>query len=290
MAKKLTPVALDLPLFGRSTSVPQHTEHVFGTVTPNGGLLSEEVTLPLGAWSGNPRQQGADDPQVDASLLAPRLWHVRMSGKSITRNPGAGLVTPLDPSSVGEPPPAGVQVGGTGWLKAEVALRTQVGFKRFFMDVGESIEFYGTGAALVGLRGAVGMALVTPTNFNTLEASGLVLDARVGCEIVAIEVPLGRRTVRFTQHVAVLISTQVSIDVPRFAKSVAVYQSTAGVAAGAWDRQVGAGAGGTILGTLDFTGRSSRLEDRPIGDETVLRTDLDNAAARLFTLVWEIEP
>lgn len=268
-----------------------HTAHVFGTVTPAGGALIADVDLGVGNWFGKQGPACKGDAQYEESLRGPRLWHIRTSAATVVRIAG-GVVGPLDPAQISPSNvPAGAQLGGSGFLKAEWSLQTDTGFKQFLMDIGEDLEFYGTGASMIRLLAPTGFVLVTPQNQLTAVASaGVVLDTRIGAEVVPIETPIGRSRVRFTQQVAVAAGAQADIDVPRFAKAVTVYQTPAGAASVTWDRQIGAGATGTNVGTLSFTGRTSRLEDTAIGDETVLRTDLDALAARLFTLIWEIEP
>jgi hypothetical protein len=230
-----------------------------------------------------------------------RLWRISTAAQSVYR---FSANEPLSPLSVSEfdafetpgatlPPFSqtfGQGMGGNGWFRLLVRANDNTSNRRFFMDLDESVEIYAYDitALIVGPPNTV--SIVPNLNDAQVESpaqfQGQVVDVRVGASIMPIESPTGLRETRFTQLVTVAAETQGTIAVPRFARAVKIYQSTASASSGPWLRQ----AGVINVGTINFTNRRSDDEDAELGRENALLTDIDALLDRVFVVQWTIVP
>ena len=217
-----------------------------------------------------------------------RLWRVRVSGAELQRF-SAGAVLPLTRSQIlGPATPATTSRGGSVTYKLRVKVCSRSGNYQFFMDSGQPIEVYGN-RIQVAVVGPVNAFEVSPDSVATL--AGVLIDSILGISILAAETPIGQREVRLSQHIHVAAAARPAIAVPEHARSVKVYTGL-GATAG-WTRHIGdptVFAEAIPAGTIDFAAGTSIDASNPVGDETHLRVDLDNANPRFFTIVWTIRP
>lgn len=294
------------PLLGRAGVFAEAKEFQMFAAVRNDALAiitPVEGALVQGpGWYANYLPQTADGPCKDG--LPPyrhrceRLWMVSTAAQSVWRESVNADLTPLTPAqfdsfeTFGSTPPAGALMGGNGWFRLKVKVNDNTGNRVFLMDLDEKVELYGYSvqAELVGPPGAI---LIAPTVNDSQAATpaalrGTVIDLRVGASIQPIESPVGLWSTRSTQLVVVPINTSASVSVPRFARAVKIYQSTAGAAAGPWQRVVGPGA--FNVGVINFAARHSVDEDAELGRESTLLSDVDAASDRVFVVQWTIVP
>jgi hypothetical protein len=225
-----------------------------------------------------------------------RLWRISTATQVVYRISQVAL-PPLTINQInafelpGATLPAGVGaiMGGNGWFRLRVNVSDSTGNRRFFMDLDEKIELYGfdVDTAIVGPANAI---LINPEMSPIPTLAGNLIDARVGASIIPIEAPTGIDSTRYTQIFVVAAGATQVIAVPRFARAVKVYQTTAGAASGPWTRVAGAIGSGINVGTLNFTLRASNDAQAEIGRESHFVTDVAILSPRTFIVQWTIRP
>lgn len=270
--------------------------HVFGSVSPN-REFPQLGYLPI------PEGGNGWWPKCPPSAICARTWLVSTTGDELQRD-SAVAVGPLHESLFlpSNALPAGVSRSiGRTQVKAVITANTGSGERRFFCDVGQAIELQADTVSVDWMAPGnatnqfvdVGMADHRPTPAVT--ATGLVIDARIGCEAAIIENPIGIFEVVFTNHLVVAANTRGTIVVPPFARSVTIYQAaTLGAASVQWEMHYGDPAILAVTvehGTIPFIPGLRKTEPEiDLGDATHLRTDTDANANRFYTLRWTIRP
>lgn len=224
-----------------------------------------------------------------------RLWRIRSSGREVLRFSAENL-TPLPRGQIENPTalPAGATGTPVVHLKKQIKLQSRTATTNIFtLDIGQSIELYGFSVDIDILAplGTAEISTSIPAS-TILTRSGLVIDAVLAVEILALEAPLGQKIARLTQHVFVEADTQVSIPIPNAAIGGRILQTTAGAASPTWTRWIGDPAIHSSLqvGPIVFANRVSEMSSTEIGDCTTLQTDLDAVNDRFYTLIWRIRP
>jgi hypothetical protein len=251
---------------------------LFSSVTTGGEVAVDQATyqqltatLPL----GYPQRFSGGDTGCE------RLWRVRSTGREVLRYSAAG-VNPLPRD----------QIEVTHYKKV-IKLQSRALTTRLTLDIGQTIELYGFSLD-VDILGPPGMAEVSTSVAEslTVERTGLVSDAVLAVEILAIEAPLGNREARFTQHLYVENNTQPVIAIPFGAIGLRVLQTAGGGAATTWNRFIGDPSihSSLAVGQITFTNRISDVRSSEIGDATHIQVDLDAINDRFFTLIWRIRP
>lgn len=296
------------PLLGRAGVFSAAQEYqLFAQLTTTAG----EIVLPdVGqmvsgvGWFAPYLPQTPDGPCGDGMPplrhKCERLWRISTASQVVYRASQVPLI-PLTPSQFdafevfgATLPGNAAQPGGNGWFRLWVRANDATSNRRFFMDLDETVEIYAydVQALIVGPPNAVSIVpndndaqSPTPAMFG-----GTVVDLRVGASIMPIESPTGMRDTRFTQMVVVPQATQAIVTIPRFARAVKIYQSTAGAGAGPWLRMAGSPAIAFNVGQINFTNRRSDTEDAELGRESHLLTDIDALVARTFIVQWTMVP
>lgn len=284
----------DVVLLGRATCMSSfQAPQIFGSFASNAGVPNTWVAqAPLGAvgWAQRVGRGQAGPIQSGRE----RLWRVRSSGLQVLRATGDS-VTPLRREQITNPNqlPAAASRSPILALKKRIKIQGYTEETNITIDIGESIELYGFSVDidLVGPPGTIVVSDGVSTSL-TATATGLVFDAALGVEVLAIEAPLGKKRAKLTQHVPVLLNTQPTIAVPTAATEVKILQTTAGTASTSWNRFVGDPAVHASIqtGPITFTGRISDDRANELGNATHLQTDLDAVNDRFYTLIWTIEP
>lgn len=300
---KIQTVKSVVPLLGRAGRFQQakilqyfaqvrEVANIFPTPDRNvleGGWLSN--------WAPETYEGCDDDKTFFGQSHCERLWRIGTSAQVAYRE-GRGPYAPMTPTQIDGVYNDRIEnfddaiTGGHGYFRIFYELNTSTGRDSFYLDVGERVEVYAyqVNATVVGPPSSV---LVTEANdaesATPLSLDGLVVDARIGAQLIPIESPTGLREARYTQLVPVPQGTAVDITIPRFARSLHVYQDALGPSSGAWGRWVGPPTACNI-GTLSFDGRASRERDAAIGRESTFRTDTNPLNDRLFQLEWTIRP
>ncbi len=289
------------PLLGRAGVFQQRKVfQLFAQIRTAAGVFQtpDRNLIPEG-WMADylPQSPGeCGDGLAPRAHKCERLWRLGTAAQVAYRS-GAGPFSPLTPGQLdafdsGAAVPAGAVTGGYGYFRVRYTVSTLIGRHTFFLDVGEMVELYAMQVNAT-LEGPPGTILVTERNdaesATPAQLTGLVVDARIGAMFMPIEAPTGLRQALYTQIVEVPQNTQVVIPVPKFARSVRIFQDNVGAATAAWERVVGPAAF-FVVGSVTFTGRTSREIDSPIGRESALRTDLNALNDRLFQVVWTIRP
>lgn len=224
-----------------------------------------------------------------------RLWRVRSSGREVLRF-SAEALTPLSREQVEQPDrlPAGASGAPVTRFKKLIKLQSRALTLPLVLDIGQAIELYGfsVDVDILGPLGTVEVSSSVPATMLVERGPGLVADAVLAVEILAIEAPLGNREARLTQHVFVAANTQSSIPIPYAAVGLRILQTAAGAASTFWTRLIGDPAIHPSLevGQVTFTNRISDVRASEIGDATTLRTDVDAVNDRFYTLIWRIRP
>lgn len=233
-------------------------------------------------------------PQRSEFGQCERLWRIRSSGREVLRS-SAAPINPLTRQQIDnvDNTPAGASNNPIVHLKKQIKLQSRTGESNFTFDIGQAIELYGfsVDVDILAPAGTLEVSDSVPATL-ALTATGLVFDAALGIEVLAIETSLGNITGRLTQHLVVLATAQPTIAVPRNAIRLRILQSAVGAASPTWNRFIGDPAvhASLNIGPINFVGRISTLQSTEIGDATHLQTDVDAVNNRFYTLIWEIRP
>ena len=274
---------------------------LFATVVDVAGVLQtpDRNILESGWQHDYVPQAHSGDGLAPRNHLCERLWRIgtgcQVAYRSAVNNPVEALApNQFDALDNGQPP-AGVDGGGDGYFRVRVRASGNRGKYTFYMDVDETIELYAFSAQME-LVGPPNTDLITQVNqangtgIAATQQGEVVVDARIGGFIQPIEQPTGLREVTYTQLVPVALDTAVRVAIPKFARSVRIFQAGTGPVSGPWTREVAASASPLNLGQVGFAGRSSLPEDAPLGRESSLLTDTNAATDRLFQVQWTIRP
>lgn len=298
------PVEISVPpLLGRAGYFAQRKIfQVFASIRDTAGnFLTPDFNLFPEGWMSDylPQMPGeCGDGQAPRAHKCERLWRVGTGCLVAYRNsvPQLNPLTVSEFEALSNPGAAiavGSETGGNGYFRIRYLVSSAQGAYSFDLDIGETVEIYALQVNTT-LIGPPNTLLITQENDSKsatpAERNGLVIDARLGSRIMPIEASTGMREGRLTQIIPVPINTQVEVTVPKFARSFHIYQDGAGAASGAWTKFVGPPAAGCDVGSITFTGRSSRADDEALGRESVLQTDDNAVNARLFQVQWTIRP
>lgn len=258
----------------------------------NGVLTEPDESILEWGWQRD-RQPQVGDGRTPADGYCERLFRLGSSAVVAYRSSVNNFITPLVTTEF-ENLPAGAVRGGNGYFRVRYRVSAARGNYVFFLDLDETIELFAF-SAQAELVGPPGTLLITDRNKTdggnpVAQLRGqVVVDARVGAMAEPTECATGLREGAYTQLVPVAAATAVRIPIPRFARAVRVFQSTGGLQSGPWTREIGITAPLNV-GQIGFAGRSSLLEDAPLGRESSLLTDINGANARLFQVQWTIRP
>ncbi len=291
------------PLLGRAGVFAQRKIFQFFTVIRDAGgalVAPTDFVYPQG-WNNDylPQSPGeCGDGLAPRKHKCERLHRLGTAMQIGYRESLIAVINPLTPEQFnafddGAAVAAGSVTGGRDYWRVRVEATTVMGKTIFFMDVGQHLELYAFQVKMV-LVGPPNAVLITADNEasgpNPAQLSGLVQDIRIGGRIEPVEASTGLRDVIFTQWVNVAAGAQVTLPVPKFATRVKIIQDSLGAASGPWDRLVGPPAIALNVGTVAFAGRASREEDRFVGRESSIRTDINALNARLFQVIWTLRP
>ena len=274
-----------LPLQGRGVLAALRELQLFGQIAGAGAAsLNTITTVPVqDAW--NPRSRPGEHCR--------RLWRLSTAGVAFTRQVDPGPTTPLLVSQFSNPP-AGASAADPKILAVRVNVQSASGYRRFMMDIGQTIELYGLESATVDVLGPAGLVSVqNPDTAASIAGLGVFLDAKVGIDAGPVEAATGMREVNFTQMFEVAAGGTLDVPVPRFAVRVKIWKATAGTSS-VWTRFVGdpAAALGFAVdaGTIPFASNASLDSHARLGPETFIRADVDALNARTFVVQWTIRP
>jgi len=225
-----------------------------------------------------------------------RTFRVALGGREIQRSVADVATAPVALSAFNQPAaPAGASMTDRSQLKAAINLQDgSIGTsRRLLLDIGQTIEFVATCFSIAWLAPLAFIDVTGVEATTTATATGLVIDAFLSPGIWEIEAPTGLTRGVLTQHIRVFAGAQVSIPVPDGAKTVQIVQSAGGAQAALFTMHYGDPqvlALTVDAGVIAFDAGQRRTEIVDMADANFLRTDLDAATNRFFTLVWAIEP
>lgn len=227
------------------------------------------------------------------------LWTIQSTAIEAQREADeATAFSPLPNLAVFEP--SMLPAGAVLTRRTQMKLRITAGFgaanRRFDIDAGQTLELNADRVCVQWLA-PVNFYVVndfTPGVAPPTRGPGFVLDEWLGVSLARMENSVGSNEATLTTHVFVPASTQVTIDVPPFAREVTVYQDpTLGTAAVQWTMLYGNPATlGNVIphGTIPFlAGARKTVDGIVLPDTTHIQTDAA-LADRFFTMRWTIRP
>lgn len=223
----------------------------------------------------------------------PRLWMLRSTAEEVaTVGDINDWVNPIGRSSIQGAAPAGITWSGRSISHVRVDFQSTGPGDSFTMDAGgQPVEIYAT---------EVSMALLTTTDVEERindpiaavdGATAIRQNASIGLEIMPIEASRGYRSTTLTYLLFQVANTALDVEVPRYAKSVQVFQGPAGAASVAWAMSVGQTGNVITYGTLPWIIGARKTEPCALMPGlALLQADVDVANGRFFAVTFEIEP
>lgn len=238
-----------------------------------------------------------DQPKVAPTTMVqqcPRLWLVSLRGLEVYRSSDP-VVAPLSRNVIvnGPLPASSVRSQNVHAYRARISVSNETQYAVFDIDLNQDLEVWGqrVSVTIIGPANALSVPSDVP---ETLTRAQFVVDSLFACQIVPIEQSKGCKEAKFTQTVRSAATTRASIQVPRAASAVKIYQGEPISAAPTimWERQLASPAISTPVnvGWINFNARTSSDESSPIGLESHLLTDIDPLSTRLFIMNWTIRP
>lgn len=223
-------------------------------------------------------------------------WSICCTSIEILRSVESAL--PLGRTAVesGTTLPAGAMLRRRTQLKIAVEASLESGSRLFFLDSNQTIQLNATDVCVSLYAPANLYEPIAPTNLapsgQISERSGLVVDAIIGVTRARIEGTPGISTGILTSNTFVAANTRAVIQIPPFASSVVIYQTSAGGAAGVFEMHYGDPTIGSLeVGTIPFIAGARKTQPEILNpDATDIRTDLDAASDRFFAFRWTISP
>lgn len=223
----------------------------------------------------------------------PRTWVVTLTGREIQRFSSETPLRALLLADFDNPPVGALSVPRT---QLKFAISADLGFagrRRFFVDAGQTFEVEASRICIDWLAPEIFLPVVdNQSSPPVTPLTGFVVDAMIGAEAAIVENAIGLTEATFTTHLAVAAGTAGNIIVPPYAQQVIVYQNPSGAASTQWVQAYGVAPVGPFdIGSLPFIPGERRTEQETLlPDATHLRTDIDPANARFFTMRWTIRP
>lgn len=274
-------------LGGRGQLTPLRTLQLFGSLVGVGDAGAPGDVYSVASFE--PVVTGWTPRVRESCEFCRRAWRLRTAANAFTRASNADI-GPLIKPQFSSPPPGAVPAA-SGILAVWVRMETMAGHVAFPMDLGETIDLYGHMAATVDIIGPNTISSIDNPDTSSALAQGTVYDAIVGIDAGPIESPFSKSEVRYTQYFEVAAGAVLDVVVPPFAVGVKIYKAQPGTTT-SWTRYLGdpTNSLSASFGSLAFANDASLDEHRPIGPETHLRSDVDLAFARYFSIIWTIRP
>lgn len=224
------------------------------------------------------------------------LWQISTSAVEYVRSTGVGTLNPLSDEALNDPSLGG---GATQSRRTEMKLRVRASDgatpRLFDIDLNQSVMVVARKicAALLVPPGAIDVNN-QPTGAAAFARSGFVADSFVGLSFTRCEeAPGDNSDAILTTHLFVAAGLQGVATIPPFAREVTIYQAaTIGNASVMWTQHYGNPAVASIeIGALPFIAGARKTQSEIVlPDAQFLRSDIDGAADRFYTLVWSIRP
>lgn len=273
-------------LMGRSRVSGSQAYHLWGSVAPGAG--TQETYSAIGS-----NAQVFHGCHFDGGL-----WQVTTTCNEYVRVDGEGSLSPLNDTAL-TVTPAGVDPGHPqSQLSLRITADDGVDKRQFEIDANQSITIVAQMVCVdwVGPSGMVDVQNLTAAQLAPLTRTGMVLDSFLGVSLSRIEAtPGSNSSAVLTRTIFVPRDTRASVVVPRYAKSVTIYQEPLlGVASVMWTMTYGdpnGVSGFMTVGSLPFIPGQRRTQPgSDLPNVSHLWTDIDAANDRFFLLRYTIQP